>query len=353
MLNVKYEKEIKLSPEEYKYYSKQLILDNIGVQGQQKLKNAKVLMIGAGGLGCPTILYLATSGIGYIGLIDGDKIENSNLNRQILYNINDINNFKVDSAQKKIQTINNNCKIIKHRYELNTENSIEILSKYDIVVDTTDNFNTRYIIDKTCYKLHKTYIYGAIDKFNGQVVVFNYKNGIRYKDLYKQNLLIANDHCNRNGIMGITTGYIGILQAIETIKTILGLEKKCKNFLLIYNTINTINKRRKISLKRDNNNEISITKFNNIMLSSKLKTINNKIIIIDLRTELDFNTKHIKRSINIPIKEFKLNKTIKLIKYHMKQSHLILYCNTLERSVIASHFLTQNSISNDILHPIK
>nr|YP_010619938.1 Molybdopterin biosynthesis protein [Symphyocladia marchantioides]WAX03951.1 Molybdopterin biosynthesis protein [Symphyocladia marchantioides] len=353
MLNIKYEKAIKLSPEEYKYYSKQIILDNIGVQGQKKLKSTKVLIIGAGGLGCPTVMYLAVSGIGCIGLMDGDQIEHSNLNRQILYSVNDIKNFKVNSANKKIQTINNNCKVIKHKYNLNTENSIEILSYYDIIVDTTDNFNTRYIIDQICYKLHKTYIYGAIDKFDGQVVVFNYKNGIRYKDLYNQSLLLAHDYCNRNGIMGITTGYIGILQAIETIKIILGLEKKCKNFLSIYNTIKAVDKKRKISLKRENIDTTSINKANNILLNSELTTINNHIIIIDLRAKPDFNIQYIKKSINIPIKEFQLNKTIKFVKYYIKKSNLILYCNTLEKSLIASHFLKQNGILHYILHPVK
>nr|YP_010619548.1 Molybdopterin biosynthesis protein [Xiphosiphonia pinnulata]WAX03561.1 Molybdopterin biosynthesis protein [Xiphosiphonia pinnulata] len=353
MLNIKHRKKIKLSQEEYKHYSKQLILDNIGIEGQKKLKNAKVLIVGAGGLCCPIIMYLAASGIGYIGLIDEDRIENSNLNRQILYSISDIKKFKVNSAQKKIQKINSNCKIIKHRYNLNTDNSIEILSYYDIVVDTTDNFSARYIIDKICHQLHKTYIYGAIDQFDGQVAVFNYKNGIRYKDLYHQDLLLENDHCNRNGVMGITTGYIGILQAIETIKTILGLEKKCKNFLLVYNILNKINKRRKIFSKRNSNNKMNVTKFNNILLKHDLISINNNFIIIDLRTKTDFGTQHLKKSINIPIKKFKLNKTTKLIKYYIKKSKLILYCNTLERSIIASHFLTCNNILHYILHPTK
>nr|YP_010618968.1 Molybdopterin biosynthesis protein [Deltalsia parasitica]WAX02981.1 Molybdopterin biosynthesis protein [Deltalsia parasitica] len=353
MLNIKYRTKIKLSQAEYNHYSKQLILDNIGIQGQKKLKKAKVLIIGAGGLGCPTMIYLASSGIGYIGIIDGDKIENSNLNRQILYNIDDVKNFKVISAQKKIQKINDNCIIIKHKYNLNTENSIEILSWYDIVIDTTDNFTTRYIIDKTCYQLHKTYIYGAIDKFDGQVVVFNYKNGIRYKDLYDQNLLLKNDHCNRNGVMGITTGYIGTLQAIETIKAILGLDKKCKNFLLLYNTLNTINQKRKIFLKRNNNNPIKITKFNNILLKNELTILGNNVIIIDLRTRLDFNTQHIKKSLNIPINKFQLNNAKKLIQYYIKRRNLILYCNTLERSIIASHFLTQSNILHYILHPVQ
>nr|YP_009399591.1 Molybdopterin biosynthesis protein [Dictyomenia sonderi]ARW69197.1 Molybdopterin biosynthesis protein [Dictyomenia sonderi] len=351
MLNIKYNTKIKISQEEYKNYSKQLILENIGVQGQKRLKNAKVLIIGAGGLGCPAMIYLAASGIGHIGLIDGDKIENSNLNRQILYSKDDIANFKVNSAQKKIQNINSNCIIIKHQYNLNIDNSIEIISYYDIIVDTTDNFKTRYIIDKICYQLHKIHIYGAIDQFDGQVVIFNYKDGIRYKDLYNQNLLLERNNCNRNGVMGITTGYIGILQSIETIKVILGLEKACKNSLLVYNTIKIINKKRKIFLKRNNNNKIDILQLNNILRKNELKIIQGNFFIIDLREKLNFNTKHINKSINIPMNKLKLKKTIKLIQGQIKNCNLVLYCNTLERSIIASYFLKNNNISHYILHP--
>nr|YP_010851500.1 Molybdopterin biosynthesis protein [Echinothamnion hookeri]WGH14317.1 Molybdopterin biosynthesis protein [Echinothamnion hookeri] len=353
MLNIENKAEIKLSNQEYQNYSKQIVLENIGIQGQKRLKSAKVLIVGAGGLGCPVMIYLAVSGIGYIGIIDADKIEISNLNRQILYNTNDVKNFKVVSAQKKMKIINNNCTIIKHKHELNTKNSIEIVSYYDIVIDTTDNFKTRYIIDKICYQLHKVYIYGAVDKFKGQIATFNYKNGVRYKNLYKRELLLENNNCNRHGIMGITTGYTGTLQAIETIKIILGLNKKCKNFLLVCNIIKIKNEERKIYLKRNKNHKINKFDSNNIIFKNQLKIITKNLIIIDLRKSFDFNTKHLKKSINIPIKQFKLNETIKLIKYFKKTNDLIIYCNTLEKSIIASHFLANTNISHYILHPIQ
>nr|WGH13723.1 Molybdopterin biosynthesis protein [Lophurella pseudocorticata] len=352
MLNIKNKKEIQLSNQEYQNYSKQIVLENIGVQGQKRLKNAKVLIVGAGGLGCPVMIYLTVSGVGSIGIIDADKIETSNLNRQILYNTNDIENFKVISAQKKIKTINSNCIIIKHQHKLNRENSIEIVSYYDIVIDATDNFKTRYIIDRICYQLHKVYIYGAVDQFEGQIATFNYKNGVRYRNLYTPELLLENNNCNQHGIMGITTGYTGTLQAIETIKIILGLNKKCKNFLLIYNIIKIKNKKRKIYLKRSKNNKINKLNLNNIIFNNQLNTIKNNLIIIDLRKDFDFNRKHIKKSINIPMKKFKLNETIKLIEYFKKNNDLIIYCNTLERSTIASHFLNNKYISHYILHPI-
>nr|YP_010851699.1 Molybdopterin biosynthesis protein [Echinothamnion hystrix]WGH14515.1 Molybdopterin biosynthesis protein [Echinothamnion hystrix] len=353
MLNIKNQTKIKLSNQEYQNYSKQIILENIGIQGQKRLKSAKVLIIGAGGLGCPVMIYLAVSGIGYIGIIDGDKIEISNLNRQILYNTNDVKNFKVICAEKKIKTINNNCIIIKHQHKLNPENSIEIVSYYDIVIDTTDNFKTRYIIDRICYKLHKIYIYGAVDKFEGQMATFNYKNGIRYKNLYKPELLLENNNCNRHGIMGITTGYTGTLQAIEAIKIILGLSKKCKNFLLIYNIIKIKKEERKIYLKRNKNNKINNFDLNNIIFKNQLNIIKNNLIIIDLRKNFDFNKRHLKKSINIPIKQLKLNETMRLIQYFKRTNDLIIYCNTIERSIIASRFLTNKNILHYILHPIE
>nr|YP_010851105.1 Molybdopterin biosynthesis protein [Aphanocladia stichidiosa]WGH13922.1 Molybdopterin biosynthesis protein [Aphanocladia stichidiosa] len=353
MLNIKNTKEVKLSNQEYQNYSKQIVLENIGIQGQKKLKKAKVLIIGAGGLGCPIMIYLAVSGIGNIGIIDADKIETSNLNRQILYNTNDIKDFKVISAQKKIKKINNNCIVIKHQHKLNTENSIEIISHYDIVIDATDNFKTRYVIDKICYKLHKVYIYGAVDQFEGQIATFNYKNGIRYKNLYKPELLLENNTCNRNGIMGIATGYTGTLQAIETIKIIVGLNKKCKNFLLAYDIITITNKKRKIYLKRNKNNQINKLDLNNIIFNHQLNKIKHNVIIVDLRKNFDFHRKHIKKSINIPIKKFKLHETIKLIEYFKKTNNLIIYCNRLERSIIASRFLNKKNILHYILHPIE
>nr|WGH12935.1 Molybdopterin biosynthesis protein [Echinothamnion sp.] len=352
MLNIPNNTEIQLSRQEYQNYSKQIILENIGIQGQKKLKGAKVLIVGAGGLGCPVIIYLATSGVGYIGLIDRDIIEISNLNRQILYNSNDITNLKVISAQQKVKTINYNCTIIKHPYNLDKNNSIEILSYYDIIIDTTDNFKTRYVIDQACHQLHKTYIYGAVDKFEGQIATFNYKNGISYQDLYRKQLLLGNHNCNRHGIMGITTGYIGTLQAIETIKVILGLQKECKNFVVIHNIIKIKNKRKKICLKRNKNHKINILHSRNIILASELQIIKQDIIVIDIRKNFEFYKNHIKKSINIPITKLKLNETVKLINYYIKNHDIVIYCNTLERSMIASHFLNNCNIPNYILHPI-
>nr|YP_009392138.1 Molybdopterin biosynthesis protein [Periphykon beckeri]ARW60486.1 Molybdopterin biosynthesis protein [Periphykon beckeri] len=353
MLNITKKRTIEISHQEYQYYSKQIILENIGIEGQRRLKTTKVLIIGVGGLGCPAIIYLSTCGIGCIGIVDGDQIENSNLNRQILYNISDIKNFKTTCAQKKINEINHYCNVIKHEYDLNASNSIEIIAYYDIVIDTTDNFSTRHIIDKICYKLHKTYIYGAADEFEGQIAVFNYKNGIRYKNLYQKNLSLVNGDCNRNGIMGITNGHIGTIQAIEVIKIILGLNKKCKNFLLIHNIIRMKYNKKKINLQRSNSNKINVHNLKNIIQNDQLKTFKQRLIIIDLRNKLNFNKMRIYQSVNIPLIKFKLLTTIKLIKQYLGTKTVIIYCDTLEKSTIASYYLKNNNILHYILDTSK
>nr|YP_009395872.1 Molybdopterin biosynthesis protein [Herposiphonia versicolor]ARW64852.1 Molybdopterin biosynthesis protein [Herposiphonia versicolor] len=334
-----------LSTEEYKRYSKQLILENIGLKGQKQIKNTKVLVIGAGGLGNIIMMYLAVSGIGIIGIVDGDIIEYSNLNRQILYNENDITDLKVITTKKKLKTINKNCNTIIHQYYLNKKNIIEIINYYDIIVDATDNFNTRHIIDEYCYKLHKTYIYGAINEFEGQIATLNYKNGIRYNHIYSRNLEIENNICIRNGVMGITTGYTGILQAIETIKIVLGLHKKCKNFLLSYNIINLKNIKNKLFLKRYKKQTLNAQK---LKINKTISTINRKHILIDLRNASEFNKQHKNNSINIPLYKLKLNQTIKLIKYHSYNREITLYCNNNERSIIGSYILNNYEIVNSI-----
>nr|YP_009398335.1 Molybdopterin biosynthesis protein [Thaumatella adunca]ARW67521.1 Molybdopterin biosynthesis protein [Thaumatella adunca] len=349
-------KQVRLSHEEYTRYSKQIILENIGIESQKRLKKSKILIIGAGGLGCPVMIYLATSGIGHIGVIDKDIVELSNLNRQILYKQEDIKNLKVLSAKSKIKEINNNCKIITHSYYLNQDNIIEVISNYDIIIDTTDNFKIRYLIDETCHKLHKIHIYGAIEKFEGQVGVFNYKNGFRYKNLYKKNLKIENNNCSRNGIMGITTAYIGILQTIETIKIILGLNIKSRNYILLCNTLDTEIIRKKIYKQKDNiklsKNIVKKLETKCKISESELKLLKNKVLFIDLREKNKFHNKHIKQSINIPIIKFKINTTIKFIINNTRNKVLIIYCDKTERSIIASYFLKNHKIKHYILKTI-
>lgn len=353
MLNPPSKHLIKLSNEEYTRYSKQLILENIGLEGQKRLKKAKVLVIGAGGLGCPAMIYLIISGIGCIGIIDQDIVESSNLNRQILYSKQDITKFKVSSAKQKLEEINNDCIIIEHNYNLNNQNSLEIISYYDVIIDTTDNFKIRYMIDQTCFQLNKIHVYGAIDKFEGQIGIFNYKSGIRYENLYPPKSILENRTCNISGIMGITSGYIGILQATETIKIILGLNKKCKNFILLCNILNMRIKEKKIYTKKYNLGEIKKTntkiKQNEKISKKQLKFFEDKTLIVDIRKENEFQNKHIKQSINIPLIKFKFYKTMRFLLSNTNKRILIIYCETMERSIIASYFLKNYNIKHHII----
>nr|QCI06960.1 Molybdopterin biosynthesis protein [Halydictyon mirabile] len=278
MLNPNIHK-IKLTKKEFQIYNKQLIVPQIGINGQKRLKKAKILVIGAGGLGCPCMTYLISAGIGYIGIIDYDNISISNLNRQILYDINHIKTSKIAYAKKKLSLINPYCKIILHPYKLNNLNAFEIIQYYDIIIDATDNFKARYDIDNYCYLLHKIHVYSAVQQFESQISIFNYRNNIRYSNLYKKDINLIDNSCNRYGILGIITGSAGILQATESIKIIMGIGKVMHNYLFIQNLLNiSVKKRIKSYITKqyysDSYNNNKILNFNSL---TQLKQ-NNYII---------------------------------------------------------------------------
>nr|YP_009399799.1 Molybdopterin biosynthesis protein [Digenea simplex]ARW69618.1 Molybdopterin biosynthesis protein [Digenea simplex] len=343
---------ITLNDEDYIRYSKHLIVENIGIEGQKRLKKAKVLIIGAGGLGCATSIYLVASGIENVGILDNDIVQFSNLNRQILYTRDDIDQLKVESAKKQLKKINDTCQIITHSFEINEINSMEVISYYDIIIDTTDNFSTRYIINLACYRLHKIYVYGAIEKFQGQLAIFNYKDGIQYNDLYQKTLNLDMNNCNINGIMGVTAGHIGILQSIEAIKIIIGFRKEHDNCIFLYNLINMKTTKKIIYANKNiTSNELQVNrefKKREIKTENRIDICNNKSsekkIIIDIRSRKEFKEKHINKSINIPLKYFKLDKVMNFIRKYSKTKILIIYCKTVNRSNIASLFLHTNKI---------
>ena len=208
--------------EEINRYSRQFMLDEIGVEGQIKIKEAKVLVVGAGGLGCPVLQYLGAAGVGTIGIIDFDKVEIHNLHRQILFTADDIGKPKVIAAAQKINAANPNVKCIIFNELLQESNAANIISEFDIVVDGSDNFLTRYLVNDVCVQLNKPLVYGSILKFEGQLAVFNYKGGKNLRDLYP-------DHpnpedvpsCSENGVMGFVPGIIGVYMAGAVIQIIL------------------------------------------------------------------------------------------------------------------------------------
>lgn len=225
-----------LSKEEFKRYQKQIMLDDIGINGQIKIKQSKVAVVGAGGLGCPVLQYLTSIGVGTIGIIDFDTIEVSNLHRQVLYSQNDIGKPKVEVAIEKLSEQNPFIKLIPHQALLNEENAESILSNYDIIVDGCDNFLTRYIVNDTCLKLNKPLVYGSILGYEGQLAVFNYKGSKNLRDIFPEPPGIEDvPNCSENGVLGTVPAIIGSMMAQETINVI--LEKPSLiNSLLIYST---------------------------------------------------------------------------------------------------------------------
>nr|AOM64637.1 molybdopterin biosynthesis protein [Riquetophycus sp.] len=338
-----------LSKEEYEKYARHIILDKIGIYGQQRLKKAKILFIGAGGLACPGILYLAACGIGNIGIIDYDIISISNLQRQILYNYQDIGKLKTISCQNRLNLLNPSCQVTIYSDLLNYDNVFLIIKNYDVIIDTSDNFATRYMIDEACHKLHKVHIYGAIQHFEGQVSVFNYKSGPKYSDLYPHYLKLANNNCNELGVIGVLPGVIGLLQATETIKIITGLGQISSGYLIVYNALDISIKKIKIQSNQKTNKKYKTSnkKYKNTILCKTIKKQQkNKIIFIDVRQKKEFEEKHIINAINIPLKEIKYKRSIKLLQNKYKHKMLIIYCSYNSRSIIASNILEQHNITH-------
>ena len=205
-------------------YRAQINIPEIGTAGQKLLSKAKVLVIGAGGLGCPVLIYLAGSGIGVIGVADDDKIDLSNINRQILYSERDVNINKTEIVSARLKEINSEINIIVFNERLTKGNAIGIIEQFDLVIDCSDNFETRRILDDVCYDFNKPWIYAAVSGFQGQVSVFNYKSGCRYKDLFPSKNELAGISCSDYGILGSTCAHAASIEVNEAIKIILNLE---------------------------------------------------------------------------------------------------------------------------------
>jgi len=239
-----------LTNEEIARYSRHLIVPEVGMEGQLKLKQAKVIMIGAGGLGAPLGLYLAAAGVGRIGIVDFDVVDASNLQRQVIHGTRDLGRKKLDSAADSMRDINPNVQIDKFDTSLSSENALEILKDYDIVVDGTDNFPTRYLVNDACVLLKKPNVYGSIFRFEGQATVFAYEDGPCYRCLYPEPPppgLVPS--CAEGGVLGILPGMIGLVQATETVKLILGVGEPLKGRLLLYDALGM--RFRELKLRRD------------------------------------------------------------------------------------------------------
>jgi len=227
-----------LSKDEILRYSRHLIMPEVGTEGQLKLKAAKVLLVGTGGLGAPLGLYLAAAGVGRIGLVDFDVVDFTNLQRQVIHGTSDVGRKKLDSAADRMHEINPFVRIDKHEVALSSENALDILKDYDIVVDGTDNFPTRYLVNDACVLLGKPNVYGSIFRFEGQATVFAYEGGPCYRCLYPEPPppgLVPS--CAEGGVLGILPGTIGLIQATETVKLILGIGQPLVGRLLLYDAL--------------------------------------------------------------------------------------------------------------------
>lgn len=219
-------------------YHRQLILPGIGEEGQVRLNEVRVLVIGAGGLGCPALQYLAGAGVGTLGIIDHDVVEVSNLHRQVLFGETSLGKNKAIAAKERLQDLNAEITITAYPESLTTQNALSLFSQYDIIVDGSDNFPTRYMVNDACVIAQKPWVYGAIFKFEGQVSVFNYKNGPTYRCIYPNPPEPGEvPSCIESGVLGVLPGVVGTLQATEVLKMILGLGEVLSEKMLMYNSL--------------------------------------------------------------------------------------------------------------------
>jgi adenylyltransferase/sulfurtransferase len=243
---------VELSNEEIARYSRHLIMPEVALDGQKKLKAAKVLTVGTGGLGSPLALYLAAAGVGTVGIVDFDVVDESNLQRQIIHGTSDVGRPKVDSAYDKLKDINPNVDVRVHEEALTSENALEIFEDYDVIVDGTDNFPTRYLVNDACVLLNKPNVYGSIFRFEGQASVFYAEEGPCYRCLYPEPPppgLVPS--CAEGGVLGILPGAIGTIQATETVKLLLGIGEPLIGRLLLYDALGM--SFREMKLRKDPN----------------------------------------------------------------------------------------------------
>ena len=241
---------VSLSNEEILRYSRHLIIPEVGMKGQLKLKAAKVLLVGAGGLGAPSSLYLAAAGVGRLGIVDFDKIDHTNLQRQVLFSSADVGTPKIEAAAERLHSLNPDIQIDRHETTLSSENALEIFRDYDIVVDGTDNFATRYLVNDACVLLGKPNVYGSIFRFEGQASIFGAPDGPCYRCLYPEPPppgLVPS--CAEGGVLGVLPGIVGCIQAMETLKLILGLGSPLIGSLLLFDALGM--KFRELKLKKN------------------------------------------------------------------------------------------------------
>jgi sulfur-carrier protein adenylyltransferase/sulfurtransferase len=329
-------------------YNRQIILPEIGEDGQYKLSKAKVLIIGAGGLGAAILPYLAAAGVGEIGIVDDDVIEISNLHRQVIYKSSAVGKSKVEEAKLMISELNPLVKVHAFAEKLSGKNAISLFENYDIIVDATDNISIKYLINDACLVANKPMVYGSIFRFQGQVSVFNYQNGPTYRCLYpdeNNNAL----NCEDAGVIGISVGIIGMLQANEVLKMILGIGEVLSGKILVYNILN--NEQQKYDFEKSDFQSISRellqekydkSEVEEINFESILDEINNdSVLFLDVRNEEELPKISLKNQIQIPLMDLE-NEIEKLD----KSQKIYVFCQSGIRSNIAAELLQEHQFKN-------
>lgn len=303
-------------------YLRQHQLAGFGEEGQQKLTEAKVLVVGLGGLGIPVVQYLNAMGVGKLGLVEKDTVALHNLQRQVLYTENDIGQSKLKVVLRQLKAQNNSTNCVGYDTFLNSQNALDIISEYDVVVDATDNFATRYLINDACVLLNKPFVYGALQAFEGQVSVFNYKRGPTYRCLFPdipKSMEIPN--CNVNGVLGVVPGIIGTLQALEVVKVLTGVGEVLSGKVLVFDSQNHRYFKIAVRLKPEN---LQITALQENYKDLDCDTValidsmdflelldkKDNPVVIDVRSKEEFEIDHIPQTLNIPLNDLKLPETL-------------------------------------------
>ena len=359
---------IELSQEEVQRYSRHIILPEVGLEGQKKLKAASVLCIGTGGLGSPLLLYLAAAGIGRIGIVDFDIVDSSNLQRQIIHGTSWVGKPKIVSAKDRILEINPYCQVDLYETRISSENALDILAPYDVVIDGTDNFPTRYLTNDACVLLDKPNVYGSIFRFEGQATVFNYQGGPNYRDLYPEPPppgMVPS--CAEGGVLGVLPGVIGTIQATEAIKIILGAPDTLSGRLLLYNAWEM--KFRELKLRpnpirpvieklidyeqfcgipqakaQEAAEQQKMTEMTVVELKTLLDSNANDYILIDVRNPNEYQIAKIPNSVLIPLPDIENGAAIPKIKELVNGYRLIAHCKMGGRSAKALAILKEAGI---------
>lgn len=337
--------------EHSKRYSRQIVLSEIGSLGQQKLLNAKVLVIGAGGLGCPVLQMLAASGVGTLGIVDGDIVEETNLHRQLLYSIDDCGKNKVDAAANAISKINSDVKTTIYPEFISTKNVFSITKKYDILVDCTDTIATRYLINDTAVYLNKPMIYASIHKFEGQISVFNYQNGPTYRCLFPEKESGNIPNCVTTGVLGVLPNTLGMLQATEVLKMILGVGSILSGRLLIYNALEFSFNEMEFS-KNQTQFQFGFEKGKQVFKNKKPNYELDKTSFIEKCTNKNYTIIDLRENHEVPKLKFKLIQNVPFseIEKHQNQfkknQNIILFCQSGIRSKKAVELLMNNGFTN-------